>query len=124
MAYLHGYSAREAQRLSNKAAALCGVVHDGLAFPPRASFAAAFLCFVLEHLGRPLEGVARIRDTLVPGSHVVVVEGDQGACVFHVSGMPIAEVALVTGFADQAHLTRVFKRVLGVTPGAVASAVR
>jgi AraC-like DNA-binding protein len=32
-------------------------------------------------------------------------------------GEPVAEVAAATGFADQAHLTRVFKRVTGITPG-------
>ena len=33
-------------------------------------------------------------------------------------GVTPAEVALSTGFADQAHLTRHFKRVVGVPPGA------
>lgn len=32
--------------------------------------------------------------------------------------VPLAEVAARTGFADQAHLTRHFKRVVGVPPGA------
>lgn len=33
------------------------------------------------------------------------------------AGRPIAEVAVETGFADQSHLTRRFKRIVGVTPG-------
>jgi AraC-like DNA-binding protein len=33
------------------------------------------------------------------------------------AGMPVAEVALATGFADQSHLTHRFKRYLAVTPG-------
>lgn len=32
-------------------------------------------------------------------------------------GMPISHVAAESGFADQAHLTRHFKRMFGVTPG-------
>jgi len=32
-------------------------------------------------------------------------------------GRAIAEVALLTGFADQSHLTRAFVRQLGITPG-------
>lgn len=32
-------------------------------------------------------------------------------------GQPIAQVAFETGFADQSHLTRHFKRIVGVTPG-------
>ncbi|MBF6135666.1 AraC family transcriptional regulator [Nocardia otitidiscaviarum] len=35
------------------------------------------------------------------------------------AGRPPAEVAAVTGFADQAHLTRICKRYFGVTPGAI-----
>jgi AraC-like DNA-binding protein len=32
--------------------------------------------------------------------------------------MPLAEVALATGFADQAHFTNLFRRETGLTPGA------
>jgi AraC-like DNA-binding protein len=32
-------------------------------------------------------------------------------------GQPLADVATEVGFFDQAHLTRRFKRFLGVTPG-------
>lgn len=33
------------------------------------------------------------------------------------AGEPIAEVAAATGFSDQSHLTKRFKRIVGVTPG-------
>lgn len=33
------------------------------------------------------------------------------------SGLPIAQVAAEAGFADQSHLTRRFKRLVGATPG-------
>jgi AraC-like DNA-binding protein len=33
------------------------------------------------------------------------------------SGLPISQVAAATGFSDQAHLTRHFKRIVGLTPG-------
>lgn len=32
-------------------------------------------------------------------------------------GRPLAEIALATGFADQSHFTRHFRRLVGVTPG-------
>lgn len=34
------------------------------------------------------------------------------------SELPLSEIAIATGFADQAHFTRTFKRVTGRTPGA------
>jgi AraC-like DNA-binding protein len=33
------------------------------------------------------------------------------------SGEPLANIAAAVGFADQAHMTRVFKRIMGATPG-------
>ncbi len=37
-------------------------------------------------------------------------------------GTPLAEAAITSGFADQSHLTRVFSRSFGMTPGAYARA--
>jgi AraC-like DNA-binding protein/DNA-binding MarR family transcriptional regulator len=33
------------------------------------------------------------------------------------AGLPLAQIALATGFAEQSHFTRVFKSVVGVSPG-------
>jgi AraC-like DNA-binding protein len=38
-------------------------------------------------------------------------------------GQPIAEVAAAVGFTDQSHLTRRFKRIVGVTPGQYQRAI-
>lgn len=39
-------------------------------------------------------------------------------------GKPIADVAAATGFADQSHLTRAFKRLWGFTPGQYSNNVQ
>ena len=40
------------------------------------------------------------------------------------AGRPLSGVAYDTGFADQSHLTRCFKRAVGITPGAYQDQVR
>ena len=39
-------------------------------------------------------------------------------------GRPAHQVAYLTGFADQSHLTRNFKRIVGVTPASFAKGAR
>ena len=40
------------------------------------------------------------------------------------AGCPVAEAAVATGFADQSHLHRWFKRLWGVTPGGYRKGVQ
>jgi len=49
----------------------------------RESFDHVFVCFVLEHLSRPLEALARLKDLLKPGGTITVIEGDHGSTYFH-----------------------------------------
>ena len=53
--------------------------------PPFAAgrFDHAFVCFVLEHLSRPVEALAILGRQLRPGGTVTVVEGDHGSAYFH-----------------------------------------
>lgn len=50
---------------------------------PRQSFDHVFLCFVLEHLTRPQDVLAALRNILKPGGTMTVIEGDHGSAYFH-----------------------------------------
>jgi SAM-dependent methyltransferase len=53
-----------------------------LPFGP-ASFDHVFVCFVLEHLARPVEALRALRQVLKPGGTITVIEGDHGSTYFH-----------------------------------------
>ena len=53
-----------------------------LPFPP-ASFDHVFVCFVLEHLDRPLDALVLLRKLIKPGGTLTVFEGDHGSTYFH-----------------------------------------
>ena len=47
------------------------------------SFDHVFVCFVLEHLSRPVEALGILRDLLRPGGTITVIEGDHGSAYFY-----------------------------------------
>lgn len=47
------------------------------------SFDHVFVCFVLEHLSKPLEALAILKRQLKPGGSITVIEGDHGSAYFH-----------------------------------------
>ncbi|MBI2203796.1 MAG: methyltransferase domain-containing protein [Candidatus Rokubacteria bacterium] len=51
-------------------------------FAPR-TFDHVFVCFVLEHLARPVDAVRGLRRLLRPGGTLTVIEGDHGSTYFH-----------------------------------------
>ena len=42
-----------------------------------------FICFVMEHLARPVEVLVSLQRLLKPGGTVTVIEGDHGSTYFH-----------------------------------------
>jgi ubiquinone/menaquinone biosynthesis C-methylase UbiE len=42
-----------------------------------------FVCFVLEHLARPMEALRTLKNHLKPGGTITVIEGDHGSVFFH-----------------------------------------
>ena len=53
-----------------------------LPFAPE-SFDHVFVCFVLEHLARPVQALATLRELLKPGGTITAIEGDHGSAYFH-----------------------------------------
>ena len=146
--YVHGYDARENERLADQAGTLVELLHSDTAYPagstvleagcgvgaqtvtlaqrsPEARFTSVdvsaeslaeaerstseagltnvefrradifdlpfeagsfdhvFVCFVLEHLARPVEALAVLKGLLRPGGTITVIEGDHGSAYFH-----------------------------------------
>lgn len=94
--------------------------------------------YVESHLDRPLSieelaGVARVSSWhflrqfkrhfgRAPHAWVLGRRVDRAKRLLAGTDLPIKQVAAQTGFCDQAHLTRMFRRVLGTTPGALRRA--
>jgi protein-L-isoaspartate O-methyltransferase len=57
------------------------------------SFDHVFVCFVLEHLTRPVEALAILGRLLRPGGTITVIEGDHGSAYFHPDS-PAAHAAI------------------------------
>ena len=53
-----------------------------LPFAPH-SFDHVFVCFVLEHLARPVEALHVLKNLLKDGGTITVIEGDHGSAYFH-----------------------------------------
>jgi len=47
------------------------------------SFDHIFVCFVLEHLSRPVEALHKLKGHLKPGGTITVIEGDHGSAYFY-----------------------------------------
>jgi len=72
--------------------------------------------FHLVHVFRAAVGVP-------PYAYLVQCRARRAAALLR-EGHGVSAAACLAGFSDQSHLTRVFKRVLGVTPGRYARAHR
>jgi SAM-dependent methyltransferase len=48
-----------------------------------ASFDHVFVCFVLEHLSRPVDALTILMGLVKPGGTVTIIEGDHGSTYFH-----------------------------------------
>ncbi|MGB7570289.1 MAG: methyltransferase domain-containing protein [Methanothrix sp.] len=79
-------SARETcQRVAQEGLANVRVLQADIFHLPfrEASFDHLFICFVLEHLPRPVEALRVLMRFIRPGGSIAVIEGDHGSAYFH-----------------------------------------
>jgi AraC-like DNA-binding protein len=93
--------------------ALCDLMGERLADPPRLSE----LAVLTEMSEFAVLRAFRAETGLPPHAYLNQLRVRKARTLLD-GGTPLADVAAATGFADQAHLTRHFKRVVGVPPGA------
>jgi AraC-like DNA-binding protein len=93
--------------------AVCELLHERLADPPSLSELAAMTGLSQFAVLRAF----RAETGLPPHAYVNQLRVRQARALLD-RGVAPADVAMTTGFADQAHLTRHFKRVVGVPPRA------
>jgi AraC-like DNA-binding protein/quercetin dioxygenase-like cupin family protein len=89
-----------------------GYLEQRHAEPIRLKQLSALSGLTLYHMVR----VFRAATGLPPHAYLSQVRLGRAAALLR-EGYPICGVAFQTGFSDQSHLTRCFKRTLGVTPG-------
>jgi AraC-like DNA-binding protein len=53
---------------------------------------------------------------LTPHAYLIQIRIEEGKRLLR-TGNPISDVSATTGFTDQSHFTRHFKRIMGITPG-------
>ena len=83
-----------AQRSPNARFTSVDISADSIALPFEAeSFDHVFVCFVLEHLSRPVEALAILKRLLRPGGTITVIEGDHGSTYFYPDS-PAAHAAI------------------------------
>lgn len=88
------------------------ILHERIAEPPSLAELAAEV-----GLGQfPLLRAFRARYGLPPHAYLNQLRVRR-ACALLDAGVPVAQVAAVLGFSDQSHLSRHFRRAVGVAPG-------
>ncbi len=92
---------------------VCELLHERLAEPPSLAELAAVTGLSQFALLRAF----RSQTGLPPHAYLNQLRVRRARALLD-DRLPLTDVAVLTGFADQAHLTRHFKRVIGVPPGA------
>jgi ubiquinone/menaquinone biosynthesis C-methylase UbiE len=68
---------------------------------PDSHFDHVFVCFVLEHLAKPLNALKEFKRILKPGGTITVIEGDHGSCFWYPETAESLQVWLALIIAQQ-----------------------
>ena len=108
-----------ASELSTRHAEAAARVHARLNEDPAQTISIAQLAAEEELSPYALIRAYRKRFSITPLQHLASLRTER-ACALLAKGITPSEVAHCVGFADQSHLTRVFKQRIGTTPAAYA----
>jgi AraC family transcriptional regulator len=74
----------------------------------------------------PAHFARAFKETLgrAPHQYLLMLRLERARRLLETAHAGLSDIAQRTGFADQAHFTRLFKRAFGVTPGALARRLR
>ena len=76
-------------------------------------------CSLASRVSAPITSVASFKQAVGVGPQGYVIERrvERAKTLMRRTRQPLASIALEAGFTDQSHLTQVFRRATGVTPG-------
>ena len=74
---------------------------------------AKVVCLCKSHFSRAF----KVSHGVSPWAYIIMARVERAKRMIRATREPLSEIASACGFADQAHLCRVFRRWVGVTPG-------
>jgi AraC-like DNA-binding protein len=88
------------------------LINEGFATPLEIGQTAAQVGLSVSQLNRRFRSLYQMS----PSQYLQRVRVHEASCLLADTDAPLSEVALATGFYDQAHLSRTFRRWMGMTP--------
>jgi AraC family transcriptional regulator len=62
----------------------------------------------------------KLETGMAPGRYIENLRIERAKALIEAAELPLVEIAHQTGFSDQSHFTRRFRKAVGMTPGAYA----
>jgi transcriptional regulator GlxA family with amidase domain len=100
-----GLDARQLQRV-------IGTIQDNIAEPVSVAMLSSLAGLSRSHFSQAF----RVSVGHSPHAHIVWLRIERAMALMVETDLPLSEIALLTGFSDQAHFSNKFRRTAGITP--------